>query len=331
MTRTDPDTASMLRILFLLAFLAGVCHAAPSDQQAYPAKPIRLISPYAPGGGSDSLARIMGQWLTASWGQPVVVENRPGAAGAIGAEIAARASPDGYTVLVTPSAVLTINPHLRPQLPYQIRDFAPVTAATSSPFLLLTHPSVPAKSVKELLAYARANPQKLNYSSSGNGSSTHLAGVMFAGLAGVDLLHVPYKGSGPATVDILAGRIQMRFSSVVPALPHVRSGKLNLLAISSSKRYAPLPDTPTVAESGLPGFAVESFYAVLLPARTPPAVVTKLNGELVRHLKSEDTRARMAADGAEPIGSTPEELARSLREDLARWAKPVKDSGARLD
>jgi tripartite-type tricarboxylate transporter receptor subunit TctC len=315
-----------------LCFLAWACLAAGAYAQSYPARPIRLISPYAPGGGSDTLARIIGQWLTASWGKPVVIENRPGAAGSIGAEIAAKASPDGYTALVTPSAVLTINPHLYARLPYDpLRDFAPVTAAANSPFLLVVHPSIPANNVKELIAYARANPQRLSYSSSGNGSSTHLAGVMFAGLAGVELLHVPYRGAAPATVDLLAGRIQLRFSSVVPALPHVRAGKVRALAISSAKRYGPLPDIPTVAESGLPGFAVESFYAVVVPARTPRAIVEKLNAEIVRHLKSGETKARMAADGAEPIGSTPAELTAMIRADLARWAKPVKDSGARAE
>jgi tripartite-type tricarboxylate transporter receptor subunit TctC len=298
----------------------------------YPTKPIRLISPYAPGGGSDTLARTIGPKLTEAWGQPVVVENRPGAAASIGAEAAAKATPDGYTLLVTPSAALTINPHIYPKLRYDpIRDFAPITAASNSPFWLVVHPSIPPTSVKELVAYARAKPGQLNYSSSGNGSSTHLAGVLFAQMADVKIVHVPYKGSAPATVDLLGGQIQFRFSSVVPMLPHVKSGRLRSLAISSSKRYAPLPDVPTVAESGVPGFAVESFYAILAPAHTPRPIVTKLNSEIVRILKSEDMKARMAADGAEVVGSTPEELAKWIRDDLARWAKPVKYSGARAD
>jgi len=319
-------------LMLRLPVLIGACLAAGAFAQPYPTKPVRLISPYAAGGGSDTLARIVGQRLSEGWGQPVVIENRPGAAGSVGAEIAARAQADGYTALVTPSAVLTINPHLYSKLGYDpLRDFAPVTAATNSPYLLVTHPSVPARNVKELVAYARANPNKLAYSSSGNGSSTHLAGVLFAGLASAELLHVPYKGSGPATIDIIAGRIQMRFSSVVPALPHVRSGKLNGLGISSAKRYGPLPDTPTVAEAGLPGFVVESFYAIVVPARTPRAVIAKLNADIVRHLANDEMRARMAADGAEVIASTPEVLGTLIRDDLARWAKPVKDSGARVD
>ena len=305
---------------------------ADSDAQTYPARPIRLISPYAAGGGSDTLARLMGQWLTASWGQPVVIENRPGAGGSLGAEAAAKAQPDGYTLLVTPSAVLTINPHLYSKLAYNsLRDFAWVTAASNSPYLMVVHASIPATSVKEFIAYARARPGQLNYSSAGNGSSAHLSGVLFASMAGVSLVHVPYKGAAPGTIALLAGDVQLRFSSVVPALPHVRSGKIRALGISSAKRYTPLPDIPTIAEAGLPGYAVESFYAVIAPAGTPQPVIAKLNAALVRNLKSDETKARMAADGAEPIGSTPEELGKWIREDLARWAKPVKDSGARID
>ena len=300
--------------------------------QTYPLKPVRLISPYASGGGSDTLARILGQKLYEAWGQPVVVENRPGAAGTLGAETVARATPDGYTLLVTPSAVLTINPHLYAKLRYDtFKDFVPVTMASNSPYLLVVHPKIPASSVKELIAYAKMNPGKMNYSSSGNGSSTHLAGVLFNNMAGVEIVHIPYKGAAPAIVDLLAGNIQMRFSSVVPVLPHVRSGRLRGIAISSPKRYGPLPDMPTIAESGLPGYAVESFYAVVAPAHTPRAIVSKINAEVVRNLRSPEVAAHMAADGAEIIGSSPEELAKALRDDYARWAQPVKDSGARAD
>ena len=300
--------------------------------QTYPLKPVRLISPYASGGGSDTLARILGQKLYEAWGQPVVVENRPGAAGTLGAETVARATPDGYTLLVTPSAVLTINPHLYAKLRYDtFKDFVPVTMASNSPYLLVVHPKIPASSVKELIAYAKMNPGKMNYSSSGNGSSTHLAGVLFNNMAGVEIVHIPYKGAAPAIVDLLAGNIQMRFSSVVPVLPHVRSGRLRGIAISSPKRYGPLPDMPTIAESGLPGYAVESFYAVVAPAHTPRPIVSKINAEIVRNLRSPEVAAHMAADGAEVIGSSPEELAKALRDDYARWAQPVKDSGARAD
>jgi tripartite-type tricarboxylate transporter receptor subunit TctC len=315
-----------------MSLLACVFAVSGVNAQQYPAKPIRMISPYASGGGSDTLARILGQKLYEAWGQPVVVDNRPGGGGILGAETVARAAPDGYTLLVTPSAVLTINPHLYSTLRYDtFKDFAPVTMASNSPYFLVVHPKIPIASVKELIAYAKANPGKLNYSSSGSGSSTHLAGVLFNQMAGVDIVHIPYKGAAPAIVDLLAGNIQMRFSSVVPVLPHVKSGRLRGVAISSVKRYAPLPDTPTIAESGLPGYAVESFYAVVAPAGTPRAIIAKLNVELVRNLKSAEVASHMAADGAQAIGSTPEELAKALREDYARWAKPVKDSGARVE
>ena len=315
-----------------LLLLAGACAGMHAAAQSYPDKPIRMISPYAAGGGSDTLARILGQKLYEAWGQPVVVDNRPGAAGSIGAETVARATPDGYTLLVTPSAVLTINPHIYSHLRYDaFRDFAPVTMTTNSPYFLVVHPKIPAANIRELIAHAKANPGKMNYSSSGNGSSTHLAGVLFNNMARVQIVHIPYRGAAPAIVDLLAGSIQMRFSSVVPVLPHVKSGRLRGLAISSAKRYGPLPDTPTIAESGLPGYAVESFYAVMVPAGTPRAIIARINAEMVRNLRGADVAAHMAADGAEVIGSTADELARALREDFARWAKPVRDSGARAD
>jgi tripartite-type tricarboxylate transporter receptor subunit TctC len=293
---------------------------------------VKFIVSLGPGSGADIGARLFADRLPSRWGQPVVVENRPGAAGTLGAETVARATADGYTLLVTPSAVLTINPHLYAKLRYDtFKDFVPVTMASNSPYLLVVHPKIPASSVKELIAYAKMNPGKMNYSSSGNGSSTHLAGVLFNNMAGVEIVHIPYKGAAPAIVDLLAGNIQMRFSSVVPVLPHVRSGRLRGIAISSPKRYGPLPDMPTIAESGLPGYAVESFYAVVAPAHTPRAIVSKINAEVVRNLRSPEVAAHMAADGAEVIGSSPEELAKALRDDYARWAQPVKDSGARAD
>jgi tripartite-type tricarboxylate transporter receptor subunit TctC len=314
------------------AIVALACAAAQAAEQQFPAKPVRMISPYAAGGGSDTLARILAQKLYELWGQPVIVENRPGGGGILGAETVAHATPDGYTYLVTPSAVLTINPHIYSKLRYDtFRDFAPVTMATNSPYYLVVHPKIPVTTVKELIAYAKANPGKLNYSSSGSGSSTHLAGVLFGNMAGVDIVHIPYKGAAPAIVDLLAGNVQLRFGSVVPVLPHVRSGRLRGLAISSAKRYGPLPDVPTIAESGLPGYKVESFYAVVAPAGTSKAIIAKLNAELVRSLKTPEVAAHMAADGAEVIASSPDELAKALREDYERWAKPVKDSGARVD
>lgn len=315
-----------------LSLVAAVNAAAAIAADAYPSRPIRMISPYAPGGGSDTLARVLGSKLGETIGQHIVVDNRPGAAGSLGAELVAKATPDGYTLLVTPSAVLTINPHLHPKLRYHpFRDFSHITAATNSPYFLVVNPKIPARNVKELVSYARSHPGKLSYGSSGNGSSTHLAGVLLSRKAGVDILHVPYKGAAPAIVDLLAGNIQMRFSSVVPVLPHVRSGRLRGLAISSAKRYGPLPDTPTISESGLPGYVVESFYVVSAPAGTPRAIVARLNKEIVAKLRDPEMAARMAADGAEVIASAPDETTRMIREDFDRWAQPVKDSGARTD
>lgn len=328
----------MTRTLMAAAVLAlappAVCAqvASTGAGQAYPTKPIRLISPYAAGGGSDTLARIIAQKLNESWGQPVVVDNRPSSGGTLGAELVARAAPDGYTMLVTPSAVLTINPHLYPKLRYDtLKDFAPVMVATNSPYFLVVHPKIPASNVKELIAFAKASPGKMNYSSSGSGSSTHLAGVLFNTMAGINIVHIPYKGAAPAIVDLLAGNIQARFSSVVPVLPHVRSGRLRGLAMSSAKRYTPMPEVPTIGESGLPGYVVESFYMVAAPASTPRALVTKINAEIARRLKDPEVNARMAGDGAEVIAASVDDSAKMLRDDLERWAKPVRDSGARAE
>ena len=307
-------------------------HVFAQNNLQYPIKPIRLLSPYAAGGGSDSLARVIAQKLNESWGQPVIVDNRPSSGGTLGAELVAKAAPDGYTLFVTPSAVITINPHLYAKLRYDpFKEFTPVIAATNSPFYMVVHPKVPANNVKEFIAYAKANPGKLNYGSSGNGSSAHLAGVLFGGLANVDLVHIPYKGAAPATVDLLAGHVQFRFSSVVPAVPHVRTGRLRGLGMSSAKRYTPMPDVPTIAEAGLPGYAVEAFYVVMAPAGTPRAIVEKLNAEITRRFKEPEVSARMAADGAEVIAASVADTAKMLRDDYNRWAKPVKDSGARAD
>lgn len=312
--------------------MSATAQNTTAGAQSYPSKPIRLISPYAAGGGSDTLARIIGQKLNESWGQPVVVDNRPSAGGNLGAELVARAAPDGYTMFVTPSAVLTINPHLYAKLRYDtFKDFTPVIAATNSPYFLVVHPKIPANNVKELVAYAKANPGKMNFSSSGNGSSTHLAGVLFNSIAATNIVHIPYKGAAPAIVDLLAGTIQMRFSSVVPVLPHVRGGRLRGLAMSSAKRYTPMPEVPTITESGLPGYVVESFYIIVAPTGTPRAVVAKLNAEITRKLKDPEVNNRMAADGAEVIAASVEESGKMLRDDFERWAKPVKESGAKAD
>jgi len=313
----------------LLAGAIALCAGAAIAQQ-YPTRTIRIIVPATPGGGVDIIARALAQRLTESWGQPVVVESRPGATGVIGLEAVARAAPDGYTVLACTNAMLTISPYLFPQAGYDpVRDLAPVTLAASSPFLLVVHPSLPAKSVKELIAFARSHPGQLNYSSSGNGSATHMAGVLFDHMAGVKTVHVPYKGSSPAITDLLAGHIQMRFAAFVPILPHVRAGKLRALAVSGPRRFEQMPDVPTVMET-VPGYTSDIWYGVLVPGATPAPLIARLNAEIVRHLQSAEFRARLAADGSEPIANSPSEFAAVIQADVQRWSKLIRETGIKL-
>jgi len=299
--------------------------------QAYPAKPIRVVVPYPPGGGTDIVMRAIGPKVSERLGQPVIVDNRGGATGAIGAEMVAHAAPDGYTLLAHTSAGLTIVPNLQKKLAFDpVRDFAPVTLATSSPYMLVVNPKLPAASVAELIALAKKRPGELNYASSGNGSATHLAGLLFCRMAGVSMVHIPYKGSGPAVADLVAGQVLMRFSSIPPSLPHVRSGRLRALAVTGIKRFSLLPDIPAIAET-LPGYDVVSWYAVLAPAGTPAAIVRKLNTEIVAALHASDVKALLEADGSEPVGTTPERLGEVLRADIARWGPIVRETGARID
>ena len=329
MAADHPDRGMRARVL-----LAGVCCIAWADgasAQQYPARPIRIVVPASPGGGIDIIVRAIAQRLTESWGQPVVVDNRAGATGVIGIEMVARSAPDGYTLIACTNAMLTISPLIHPQAGFDpARDLAPVTLAASSPLLLVVHPSLPVKSVKELIAYAKSHPGGLNYSSAGNGSVTHLAGVLFDHMAAIKTVHVPYKGSAPAIADLLAGQIQMRFAAVVPIWQHVKAGKLRTLAVTGPRRYAQLPDLPTVAET-LPGYAADIWYGVLVPAATPAPVIAKLNAEIVRHLQSAELKARLAVDGAEPVASSPAEFAAVMRTDLQRWAGVIKDTGLRAD
>jgi len=299
--------------------------------QAYPVKPIRVVVPYPPGGGTDIVMRAIGPKVSERLGQPVIVDNRGGATGAIGAEMVAHAAPDGYTLLAHTSAGLTIVPNLQRKLAFDpVRDFAPVTLATSSPYMLVVNPKLPAASVAELIALAKKRPGELNYASSGNGSATHLAGLLFCRMAGVSMVHIPYKGSGPAVADLVAGQVLMRFSSIPPSLPHVRSGRLRALAVTGIKRFSLLPDIPAIAET-LPGYDVVSWYAVLAPAGTPAAIVRKLNTEIVAALHASDVKALLEADGSEPVGTTPERLGEVLRADIARWGPIVRETGARID
>jgi len=308
-------------LLFVALALAGGALA-----QSYPAKPIRVIV----GPGPDSLARVIGQKLTEAWGQPVVVDQRGGGGGTISAEAVARAAPDGYTLLLA-TGTHTINPSMYKISYDMVRDFAPVTLLASTPFVLAVNPSVPAASVAELISLAKAKPGTLNYGSGGSGTPPHLATELFKTMAGVDMVHVPYKTVAAAIADLVAGRLQVMFTVGPAGLPQINAGRLRGLAVSTAKRSAFAPDLPTVAESGLPGFDVFGWNGVLAPAGTPAPVIAKLQGEMVRALKLPDVRERIAGFGFEPVGSTPEEFGEFVKADIARWAKVVKESGARVE
>ncbi len=321
----------MQKIILALILALVATALRPVAAQTYPAKPIRFIVPFPPGGGNDLIARELSQHLTESLGQPMVVDNRPGASTLIGAEAAAKASPDGYTLFMGNNSTLTINPHLYKKLPYDaVRDFAPLSLLASAPFVLLAHPSVPAQSVKELIALARQRPGQLNFGSSGLGIATHLAGEMFKLMARVDIVHIPYKGAAPALTDLIGGQIELLFNNVISAMPHVRSGRLRALAVTSKTRSHALPQVPAVAEAGLPDYEASVWYAVLAPARAPAPVRTRLHGEFVKALQQPRVQDRLASDGASIVGSTPEVLARTIEADLARWGKVIKQNGISL-
>ena len=308
-----------------LAVLSSAHDAAA--QGAYPSRPVRLIVPSAPGGGTDFTARTLAQKLTESLGQTVIVDNRAGAAGNIGVEIAAKSSPDGYT-LVMPITSFSINPHLYSKLAFDtIKDFSPIVLASSAPLFLVITPSVPAKSVGELIGVAKAKAGQLNYANSGNGTTAHLAGELFKKMAGVNLVSVPYKGGGPAVIDLIAGRVQVYFSTIPAALAHVQSGRLRGIAVTTTKRVNLIPEVPTVAESGLPGFEVVGWFGIFAPVGTPRPVVAKLNKELNDALRTPDIQQRFAGQGLIPGGGTPEELDRFLRAEIAKWGALIREAG----
>jgi len=297
-----------------------------ADAQTYPSKPIRWIVPFPPGGSTDLLARVVGQKLTESWGQQVIVDNRGGAGGTLGAAEAARAPGDGYTLLMG-AIHHTIATSAYPKLPYDFqRDFAPITVVAIVPNVLVVNPSVPAKSVKELIAYAKANPGKLTYGSAGMGTAHHLIGEVFNARAGVDILHVPYKGSAPAVADLIGGQVSIMYDTVASCLPHVKAGKLRPLAVATAKRSSALPDVPTIAEAALPGFEVTTWFGALAPAKTPKELVVKLNAEMVKILNMPDVRKRLLEAGAEPVGNTPDEMAAQIKKETEEFAKIVKQA-----
>ena len=323
-----------MKALFSTAFVSLVFMAATTSApaQQYPTKAVRLIVGFPAGGTSDIMARLTGQKLSEAWGQTFIIDNRPGAGGNIGTELVAKAAPDGYTLLVSPGSTLTSNPAVYSKVPFDtVRDFAPVTMIAGVPNALVVHPSVPASNVKELIALAKSRPGQLAYASTGAGQSTHLSAELLKTSAGINMIHVPYKGSAPALTDIVAGQVSVMFDNLPSVLPFIKSGRLKPLAVSSAARSRAVPEVPTVAESALPGFDVTVWFAVLAPAATPREIVNRLNAEVVKAIKTQDMRERLAQQGAEAIGNTPEDFAAIIKRDLAKWAKVVKDANIKLD
>jgi len=312
---------------FAAAGLMAASGVAPA--QSYPAKSIRVIAPYAAGGALDLTARLVGQKMNDGLKQTIVIDNRPGAGGVIGADIVAKAAPDGYTLLLASPAEIAVLPHLQ-KMPYSAdRDLIPVSLAVITPLILVVHPSLPAKTIKELIAIARARPGQLTYASAGTGGVQHLAGELLKITAKVDLVHVPYKGAGPAMPDLIGGHVAMFFSGMPPAMPHVRAGKLRALAVTTLKRSPAAPEVPTMTEGGVAGFDISNWFAYFLPAGTPADIVARLNAEIVRGLRLPDVRTKLADVGAEAAGSTPEELARFVRAESEKFAALIRLSGAK--
>jgi tripartite-type tricarboxylate transporter receptor subunit TctC len=317
-----------------LAFAALTAIVPLSAQaQAWPSKqPIKFVVPYPPGGASDVTARVLGVKLAEALGQAVVVENRPGANGILALELVAKSAPDGYTILMANLGPNAINPGVYQKLPYDpIKGFTPITLTSVVPLVVLVAPTMPVKSMPELISYAKANPGKLTYASAGNGASNHLAGEMIKTMTGIDMVHVPYKGDSPAITDVAAGTVSMMFPTVVAGIPHVKSGKLRALAVTSMKRSSSMPDVPTVSEAGIPGFEAVSWGGVMGPGGLPPEITNRLNSEIVRILKMPDVAEKLASLGADIVGSTPDEFATYLKAEIAKWGKVAHDNNIRLD
>ena len=319
----------MTKCARVLAFLAVV--AIPAYGQGYPQKPMRIVVPFPAGGTTDILARAIGQKLTEQWKQQVIIDNRPGAGANIGAEVAARSPPDGYTLFGI-STAHTINPSLYSRLAYDpIRDFAPVTNVAVVSQILTVHPSLPVKSVKEFIAYAKSRPGELNYSSAGNGSQPHLTAELFKSMTDVGIVHVPYKGAPPAMVDLLAGQVALTFATAPSAVPYIRTGKLRALGVSTPKRINALPDIPTIAEAGVAGFEAVGWNGLVVPAATPTAIIERLHSTIVKIVEEPAMRKYLADQGADPWTMTPAQYGDYIKSEVAKWAKVVKASGAKID
>ena len=318
-------------LLPAIAVLAMAWPAFAAAQGAFPARPVRLVVPFPPGGGTDITARAVGLKLTESFGQPVIVDNRPGANGTIGVDITAKSAPDGYTITMISSSH-AVNVGLYPKLPYDLlKDLAPVTQATSQPYAFVIYPGVPAKTVKEFIAYAKARPGTINYGSSGTGGISHLGGAWFAQLAGIDMVHIPYKGGAPATLDMIAGRNHMQLGTFLLTGAHIKAGRLRVLAVTTPKRWHGTPELPTVQEAGVPGFAITQWYGMLAPAKTPPVIVGRLNKEIARILHLPDVKEKLAADGADAVGSPPADFGAHIKSEVVKYAKIVKQVGLKAE
>ncbi len=326
--KTAPGTNSFARCALGACLFAAMTAACAQD---YPTKPVRLVVGSTPGGGTDISARALAPKLSEYLGQQFIIENRAGATTTIGVNFVARSAPDGYTLLMGVSS-LTINPHILKNVPYDVvKDLAPISLAVVAPNIMVAHPSLPARSVKELIAFAKARPGQLNFAAGGAGSSQHLAIELFLSMTGLKIIHVPYKGQGPALLDVMAGHVSLMMANVISALPQVKNGRLRAIGVTGLKRAAVAPDIPTIAEAGVTGYEVVQWYGVLAPANTPRDIIAKLHAGTVRALQDPAIKERFVSDGGETVGSTPEEFAAVIRADLKKWSKVVKDAGIKLD
>ena len=331
MNNSSCATRARVGAVCLCALLSAAVRAQ-TDAQNYPNRPVRWIVPFAPSGPTDLLSRAVAEKISQRLGQPFVVDNRPGAGGNIGAEVVSKSAPDGYVLMIGHVGTHAINATLYPKLAFDpVRDFTPITLIATLPLALVVHPSVPAKSVKDLIAHAKAHPGELNFASAGNGGPTHLTGELLKSAAGIDIVHVPYKGNAAALTDLVAGRVQMMFRNLLTSLPHVRAGKLRAVGISSPKRTPQAPDLPTVAESGVPGFSAVPWYGVLGPPSLPKPIVTKLSTEIARAIALPDMQERFVAQGIDLQSSTPEQFAALIKAEVVKWRKVVRDAGAKVD
>lgn len=321
-----------MRVTYLLVIPSITVLSPPALAQAYPVKPVRLLVGSSPGGGGDVLARSVIQRLNDALGQPVIIDNRGGAGGAIACEIVARAAPDGYTLLIASVGMLAINPALYPKLSYQpLRDFMPITLIAETPYALVVHPSLPASNVKALVALAKSRPGQLNFASGGAGTGNHFSGELLKLAAGLDITHVPFKGTGPALAEVMSGRVHVMFANLIAAMPQVKAGRLRLLAVTGDKRSVTAPEVATVAESGYPGFQTTTWHGLLAPAGTPRAIVSALSANMVKIIRQPDVAERLVNQGTEPIASTPDAFAAHIKTETVKWAQVVRQAGIKAE